>query len=102
MTSPSFELSVRRTQEDELVVTREAVTPSSGSIPLVPSNEEVLAQITKLGEDVRALIVMMKRLPKVVVTETYQDRTRSLAMAQEHLQTGFLWLRKTVNVPLEF
>lgn len=67
-----------------------------------PTAAELLAKVDEAGAVLRALIVLTKKLPRDKALEPHQDPTRSLAQAQVHLQTGFMWLRKAINAPKEF
>ncbi|MBM3460742.1 MAG: hypothetical protein FJX76_01445 [Armatimonadetes bacterium] len=67
-----------------------------------PSRDALMAQANDIGNQLRALIVEAKRLPREKDLEAHQDPARALSIAQAHLQTGFLWLRKAINSPKEF
>lgn len=64
--------------------------------------EELMDKINGLGLHLRECIVQAKRLPRVPGLEPYEDATRSIALAQAHLQTGFMWLRRAVECPKQF
>ena len=64
--------------------------------------EEAEERMKVLGQALRALIVDIKTLPRTKGLEPHQDPMRSLAQAQMYLQTGFLWLRKTIEAPRDF
>ena len=68
----------------------------------VPDPGELLREVNELGEALRALIVTCKRLPRDKALEAHQEPARSLALAQAHLQTGFLWLRRALNPDQSF
>lgn len=68
----------------------------------LPSAEELLKQADALGEQLRALIVLSKRLPRSKGLEPHQESSRSLSLAQMYLQTGFMWLRRAIKEPKEF
>lgn len=68
----------------------------------VPVAAGLLLRINDLGNVLREVIIETKRLPRDAGYEPHQDPTRSLALAQAHLQTGFMWLRKAVTRPKEF
>lgn len=62
----------------------------------------LLNELNSVGDALRALIVRTKRLPRDKSLEPHQDPARSLALAQAHLQTGFMWLRRAITSPKEF
>lgn len=68
----------------------------------LPDPDELLRQVNELGEALRVLIIATKRLPRDKALEPHQDATRSLALAQAHLQTGFMWLRRAIELPKIF
>lgn len=70
--------------------------------PKPPTREELTADAARLGTELRALIVLAKRLPRDKDWESHEDPTRSLAIAQQYLQTGFLWLRRLIDAPKGF
>ena len=70
--------------------------------PETPKAEELLARVNDIGNDLRAVIVLAKRLPRDKALEPHQDPSRALAQSQAHLQTGFMWLRKAITTPKEF
>ena len=80
----------------------EVVGKEIKEIPAPPSAELLLAQANALGEQLRALIVTTKRLPRDKSLESHQDPVRSLSLAQAHLQTGFMWLRRAIEAPKVF
>lgn len=69
-----------------------------------PLNREALMdEVDVLARSMRQLLVRCKNLPKQdEKLETYQMQKRSLTIAQEHLQTGFLWLRRCVSGDTRF
>ena len=67
-----------------------------------PTTEELSERVNKVGDDLRAVIVDTKRLPRVKGIDPHQDQGRALALAQAHLQTGFMWLRRAVKPQQEF
>ena len=67
-----------------------------------PKPAEVMAKVNDLGKQMRELILLTKRVPKVPNLEPHLDQVRSLALAQAHLQTGFLWLRRAIKPEKEF
>lgn len=67
-----------------------------------PDPAEVMKRIEDIGSALRAIIIECKRLPRDKGVEAHQDPTRSLALAQAHLQTGFMWLRRSVENPKVF
>lgn len=67
-----------------------------------PTQEDLLAESIDLGNKIRDLIVRTKRLPIQQGFKPFQDPTRSLALAQSHLQTGLLWLRKCITQDANF
>lgn len=67
-----------------------------------PTAEELMTKLHELGEQMRDLIVLTKRLPRGKALDPHQDPGRALSMAQMYLQTGFMWLRKAVQMPKEF
>lgn len=68
--------------------------------PMTP--EEVLARIDALGLEMRKVILRVKKLPRDMTLEPYQDLVRCLSQAQTNLQAGFMWLRRSVKQPREF
>lgn len=68
----------------------------------LPTAEDVIAIANKLGKELRELIVLAKRVPGKKGVDVYQDPRRSLGLAQMHLQTGLMWLRRAVKVSDEF
>lgn len=63
---------------------------------------QLLARIEVAGDKLREMIVQAKRIPRATGLEPHQDPTRSLSLAQAHLQTGFMWLRRAVEQPKGF
>lgn len=71
--------------------------------PKPPSKDDLLAKANELGDQMRALIVEAKRLPRGKNSiAPHQDPSRALSLSQMYLQTGFMWLRKAIEVPKEF
>lgn len=70
--------------------------------PAAPVKEDVLAKVEEIGVQLRAAIIAAKRLPRDGYTDPHQDPARSLALAQAHLQTGFMWLRRAIENPKVF
>ena len=70
--------------------------------PKAPTAVELTARTNELGEQMRSLIVAAKRLPATKALDPHQDPVRSIALAQSHLQTGFMWLRKAIEQPKVF
>ena len=68
----------------------------------IPDAADLQRQAHELGEALRVLIVTAKRLPREKALEPHQDPVRSLALAQSHLQTGFMWLRRAIDPPRMF
>jgi hypothetical protein len=68
-------------------------------IPAIPDRDELITKINAAGAILRMLILEAKKLPKEKGVEPHQDSVRSLALAQSHLQTGFMWLRRAVFAP---
>jgi len=66
------------------------------------SREQALIQLEQIGEKLRELIVSTKRLPREGAFSPHQDPVRSLSLAQSHLQTGFMWLRRAIENPKVF
>ena len=79
-----------------------AVEAPPKTVEPAPSAEELLLLTNNLGESLRTLIIAVKKLPKNKALEPHQDAGRSLALAQAHLQTGFMWLRRAIEVPKVF
>ena len=77
-------------------------TQVSGAPAPVPNAAELMARVNSIGDTLRALIVETKRLPREKGCEPHQDPVRSLAQAQVHLQTGFMWLRRAIEAPKVF
>lgn len=67
-----------------------------------PTAEELIAQLDVLGDALRALIIRSKHVPRTKGLDPHQDPSRSLALAQSHLQTGFMWLRRAIDMPKVF
>ena len=67
-----------------------------------PTAAELLKKVEEAGTALRGIIVLTKKLPRDKAFEPHQDPTRSIALAQAHLQTGFMWLRRAINAPKEF
>lgn len=67
-----------------------------------PTVAEVMAKVNELGAALRVVIVEVKSLPRTPGLDPHQDTTRSLALAQSHLQTGFMWLRRAIDNPNVF
>ena len=68
-----------------------------------PTAEELLKKVEEVGEALRALIVLTKRLPREPqALDPHQEPGRALSLAQMYLQTGFMWLRKAIKAPKEF
>lgn len=95
MTAEPLELVSNTGPEVEVRAKETAVTP-------LPKAEDLLLQVNAAGETLRSLIVSAKRLPRDKGLEPHQDPTRSLALAQAHLQTGFMWLRRAIEAPKVF
>lgn len=60
---------------------------------------ELLARVNELGKTMREIIVLAKRIPVTAAYAPHQDPVRSLAQAQQYLQTGFMWLRRGIENP---
>jgi hypothetical protein len=71
-------------------------------IPAISDRDELITKINAAGAILRILIIEVKKLPKEKGSEPHQDPIRSLALAQSHLQTGFMWLRRAVIIQDEF
>ena len=67
-----------------------------------PTAEELLARMDAIGVELRSLIVLAKRIPRINGLEPHQDSSKSLATAQSSLQTGFMWLRRAIEQPKIF
>ena len=67
-----------------------------------PVRSDVMDRVEKAGAEIRELIVLTKRLPREGGFESHQDPARSLSLAQSHLQTGFMWLRRAIENPKVF
>ena len=71
--------------------------------PVTPPNaDDLLTEANAIGEQLRALIVKAKKLPRGEDLEAHQDPSRALSLAQMYLQTGFSWLRKAIKPAKEF
>lgn len=68
----------------------------------IPVRSEVMERLERAGVELRELIVLTKRLPREGAFESHQDPARSLSLAQSHLQTGFMWLRRAIENPKVF
>lgn len=65
--------------------------------------ESLLAEVDRLSDAFRAVIVRCKLLDKSDAgLAPYQSSKRALGLAQEHLQTGMLWLRKCITRDVRF
>ena len=71
----------------------------AATLPPAPTKEEVLREINELGEALRAMVMKAKRVPRVAGLGPHQDTIRCLSQAQNHLQTGIMWLRRSVECP---
>lgn len=72
-------------------------------VPTPVTAEELLAKAGELGEQLRALIVATKKLPREKNSiQAHQDPSRSLSLAQVNLQQGLMWLRRAIQSPKEF
>ena len=67
-----------------------------------PTAEELLAEVERLGVELRTVIVRTKKLPRVSGLDPHQDLTKALAVAQVELQSGFMWLRRAISQPKIF
>lgn len=90
-------LEIRKTDREVELHGREVP-----ALPPVQTAEELLLQVEAIGNTLRYLIVAAKRLPRDTALEPHQDPTRSLSLAQAHLQTGFMWLRRAIEKPKVF
>jgi len=73
--------------------------------PEIPNQEALLAEVEELAAKMRDLIVRAKPLKLLDVGTTRQphlESKRSLGLAQDYLQTGFLWLRRAIQRPQVF
>ena len=92
----------------ELVVSKDGPAieldgkPAAAPPKEAPTAEALLKQTNEIGDLLRALIVSTKRLPREKGFEAHQEPVRSLALAQAHLQTGFMWLRRAIEAPKIF
>lgn len=68
----------------------------------MPPAQDLLRRLEAAGDVLRELIVQTKRLPRTPGLESHQELGRSLALAQSHLQTGFMWMRRSIEQPREF
>lgn len=88
------------------VVTENGTIPAEGheikELPKAMTAEEIDSALRALGSELRRLIVSAKRLPRVPGLEAHQDPARALALAQSHLQTGFMWMRRAIAPKDEF
>jgi hypothetical protein len=64
--------------------------------------EQLLADLCALGVGLRDIIVLTKKLKRTPALDPHQDQMRSLSLAQAHLQTGFMWLRRAIIPTKEF
>lgn len=76
--------------------------PPDVKIPKVPLAADLSIEADALGEQMRQLIVSIKRLPRSAGLDPHQDPVRALSLAQAHLQTGFMWLRRAIETPKVF
>lgn len=65
--------------------------------PELPTPEAILSRLDAIGNDLRALIVDAKKLATGKGFEPHEDPMRCIAIAQSELQTGFLWLKRSIN-----
>jgi hypothetical protein len=79
----------------------ENVTVESQEVT-VQSPEELMEKLNKLGVELRAVVIAAKRLPRTKGLDPHQDPTRSIALSQAHMQTGFMWMRRAINPTLDF
>lgn len=70
--------------------------------PPPPTVEEMLKRADELGARMREVIVAAKKLPREKGVEPHLDAARSLSLAQMYLQTGYMWLRRAIEVPKVF
>lgn len=68
----------------------------------VPNKDELVVRISAAGTELRNLILEAKKLPRDRSLEAHQEEMRCLSQAQNHLQTGMMWLRRAVNPSKEF
>ena len=66
------------------------------------SAESLMERLNDLGASLREVIVEAKRLPPTQGLAPHQDPTRSIAVAQSYLQTGFMWLRRAIAPTKDF
>ena len=90
-------LEVKSSRSELEVAGREVKTA-----PQPPTEAELLAKLTECGDAMRELILLTKRLPRIAGLEAHQEQGRSLALAQAHLQTGFMWLRRAISPSKDF
>lgn len=64
--------------------------------------EDVLARIEAAASELRSIIVQVKSLPRDKSLAPHVDELRCLGQAQNNLQAGFMWLRRSANPTKEF
>lgn len=77
------------------------VHPSMSKIP-PPSIAEAMKSLEELADATRKFILTAKTMPRAKGMGPHQDPLRCLAIAQNNLQTGFMWLRRAVESPKVF
>lgn len=68
----------------------------------VVTHGEAMLRIHDIGVIMRELIVDIKKLPTTGAYQAHQDPGRSLSLAQSHLQTGMMWLKRAVTPSEDF
>lgn len=74
----------------------ERVAPNTDAPP-PPNPDELMVEANRMGTEMRKFIVRCKKLPRTPGLGPHQDEVRALALAQAHLQTGWLWLRRAIK-----
>ena len=67
-----------------------------------PDADKLLQEVNQIGNRLREIIILSKKLPKKAALEPHQDASKCIAMAQANLQTGFMWMRRIFEAPKVF
>lgn len=81
----------------------ELVAKEIAELPKAPDADELLEKASAIGDQLRALIVECKKLPRDRNNILpHKDPSRSLSLSQMYMQTGFMWLRNAIKPSKEF
>jgi len=64
------------------------------SVVEIESIETYLERVQAHAASFRVLLVDAKKFFKAEKQETFEDQRRALKLAQDHAQTGYMWLRR--------